>query len=153
MIHLRVGLLLSLALLSPALLAGQSITRDPLSRDLFAPDLVMAYQEEIGLDSQQRQAIDAVILETQQKVLEVKWDLQQASERLNANLRAQPIDEAAVLAQADRVLELERLVKRAQLSLLVRVKNLLRPEQQSRLLELGRHDQEVGERRWPLRRP
>lgn len=41
-----------------------------------------------------------------------------------------------MLAQADTVMGLEREVKRAQLSLLVRIKNLLSDAQQAKLGEL-----------------
>ena len=46
------------------------------------------------------------------------------------------MDEAAVLTQADKVLSLEREVKRTQLSLLIRIKNLLSDAQQDKLMEL-----------------
>jgi Spy/CpxP family protein refolding chaperone len=46
------------------------------------------------------------------------------------------VDEAAVLAQVDKILALERDVKRTQLSLVVRIKNLLTEPQQAKLNEL-----------------
>ena len=55
---------------------------------------------------------------------------------LTALLKVDPIDEQAVIVQLDRVLALERDVKRAQVTLLVRMKNILTPEQRSRLREL-----------------
>ncbi len=53
-------------------------------------------------------------------------------------LQARPVDESAVLAQADRVMNLEREIKKAHLSLLVRVKNLLTQPQQDKLAALRR---------------
>jgi len=46
------------------------------------------------------------------------------------------VDETAVLAQVDKVLALERQVKRTQILLLVRIKNLLTEPQQAKLAEL-----------------
>jgi len=54
-------------------------------------------------------------------------------------LKARPVDESAVLAQVDQVLNREREIKRAQISLLVRIKNQLNETQQNKLMEL-RHN-------------
>jgi Spy/CpxP family protein refolding chaperone len=51
-------------------------------------------------------------------------------------LRLPRVDETAALAQVDKVLGMEREVKRAQVSLLIQIKNLLTPAQQQRLFEL-----------------
>jgi Spy/CpxP family protein refolding chaperone len=53
--------------------------------------------------------------------------------RLLANSQ---VDEAQVLEQADRILGLERDIKRAQISLMVRIKNTLTPAQQAKLMSL-----------------
>ena len=46
------------------------------------------------------------------------------------------VDETKVLAQADRILALEREIKRTQISLLVRIRNVLTPAQQAKLIEI-----------------
>ena len=51
-------------------------------------------------------------------------------------LKQSKADEAQVAAQLDKVLAAEREIKRAQISLLVRIKNNLPPEQQHRLQAL-----------------
>lgn len=109
---------------------------DPIARNLFPPDLVMRHGADIGLDDTQRDAIKEAVRQAQAKFLDVQWDMQAESEKMGRLLQGRPIDEAAVLAQADKVLGLEREVKRTQLSLLIRIKNLLSPPQQSRLLGL-----------------
>jgi Spy/CpxP family protein refolding chaperone len=55
------------------------------------------------------------------------------TERLDAILRAPVLREAQVLEQVDRVLALERDLKRTKIALLVRIKNMLTPEQQVKL--------------------
>jgi Spy/CpxP family protein refolding chaperone len=43
------------------------------------------------------------------------------------------VDEAQALARADKMLKIENEVKKAQMSLLIRIKNILTREQQDRL--------------------
>jgi len=68
----------------------------------------------------------------------MQWDMQSEAEKLVQLLKARPVDENAVLAQVDQVLNREREIKRAQISLLVRIKNLLTDSQQNKLMELRR---------------
>lgn len=117
---------------------GPPAGEDPIARNLFPPELVMRHGAEIGLDEGQRDAIKDAIRKAQAKFLDVQWDMQAESERMVRLLQARPVDEAAVLAQVDKVLDLEREVKKAQLSLLIRIKNLLTEPQQSRLMDLRR---------------
>jgi Spy/CpxP family protein refolding chaperone len=112
--------------------------QDPLAPFVFPPDLVMRYASEIGLDERQRAAVKDAVVKLQGHVLEVQWDVQAESEKMARLLQASPVDETALLAQADKVMGLEREVKRAHLSLLVRIKNLLTDTQRARLGELRR---------------
>jgi Spy/CpxP family protein refolding chaperone len=93
---------------------------------------------EIGLDEKQRAAIKDAVIKMQSKFLDVQWEVQAESEKMVRLLEASPVDEAAVLAQADKVMALERDVKRTHLMLLVRVKNLLTDPQREKLKELRR---------------
>jgi Spy/CpxP family protein refolding chaperone len=133
---------LALLLVSPFLLgalpvaASEAGPPDPIAEHVFPPDLVMAHGREIGLDERQRTAIKEAIQSSQSKFLDAQWAMQEESQKLVQLLQARPVDESAVLAQADRVMSLERDVKRAQLGLLVRIKNLLSDRQQARLADL-----------------
>jgi Spy/CpxP family protein refolding chaperone len=117
---------------APAPGSGQ----DPIAQNLFPPDLVMRHGSEIGLDEKQRAAIKDVVQKAQAKFLDFQWDMQAESEKMIRLLQAKPIDETAALAQVEKVLTLEREVKKAQLTLLIRIKNLLTEPQQVRLTEL-----------------
>jgi hypothetical protein len=46
------------------------------------------------------------------------------------------VDETQVLEEVDRILALEREMKRTQISLMVRIKNTLTPAQQAKLMEI-----------------
>jgi len=124
-----------------ALLAAPMVGRaqqpgpDPFAGNLFSPELVMQHQQEIGLTDQQRATITAEITKAQQRATEVAWKLQKELADLAALTKQDPVDEQAVLQVLERVLNAERDVKRAQVLLLVRIKNTLTPEQRARLKE------------------
>ncbi len=109
---------------------------DDIAQNLFAPDLVFKYRQDIGLDEAQSKALKDLVQQAQSRFLDLQWDMQAEAGKLSQLLRPPRIDEAAALAQVDKVLGMEREVKKAQLSLLVRIKNLLTPPQQEKLLDL-----------------
>jgi len=92
---------------------------DPLARFLFPPELVMSNQQAIGLTDRQRTSIQQEI----QRAMGKFTDLQM---RMG-------VDEAQVLDQVDQILNTERELKKTQLSLMIRIKNTLTPEQQAKL--------------------
>jgi Spy/CpxP family protein refolding chaperone len=111
---------------------------DPVAQNVFPPELIMRHGGEIGLDAEQRTAIKDAVLQAQTKFLGAQWEAQEETTKLVHLLQARPVDEKAVLSQADRLMDLERQIKKTQLSLLVRLKNLLTPAQQARLADLRR---------------
>jgi len=104
---------------------------DPLAGNLFPPELIMQNQSGLGLTDQQRNAMIAEIQRTQSQAAGIQWRLQANVERLGAIMHQPKIDENQALAQLDSVLTLEREMKRTQITLLVRLKNQLTPEQQT----------------------
>jgi len=109
---------------------------DPIAARLYPPELIMKHQRELGIDDKQRDAIVAEVQKTQAQLVPLQWQMQGASEAMAKLLDAPRIDEAKVLAQADKVMAIEREFKRAHLSLLIRLRNLLTESQRSRLAEL-----------------
>lgn len=118
--------------------AGAQPADDPFAGALFPPELVMLHGDEIGLDAAQRDAIRQAIQEAQPVFVEHQLELQTELGRLRKVLAPARVDEDAVLEHLDRILAVERLLKRAQIGLLVRIKNLLSADQQQRLAELRR---------------
>lgn len=116
--------------------AQQQPATDPLNDLLFPPELVMARQNAIGLSDAQKTYLRAEVLKAQTRFTELQWQLQDAMEGLTGMLKQSKADEAQVAAQLDKVLTSERDIKRAQISLLVRIKNNLTEEQQHRLQTL-----------------
>lgn len=111
---------------------------DPLFRTLFPPELIMQHRRTIGLDDDQRDAISRLISDLQGRVLGLQWELAAEVEELAVITGRPRVDLDRALDQMDSVLEKEKDIKQAHLEMLVRVKNILRPEQQTRLEELRR---------------
>jgi Spy/CpxP family protein refolding chaperone len=103
--------------------------------ELFRPETVMKHQSEIQLTDEQRAAITEAIKTTQGNVLDLQWKLEEQQQKLSELLAPDHIDMDAALAQADVVMDAERKVKEEHLTLLIKIKNLLTPEQQKKLRE------------------
>jgi Spy/CpxP family protein refolding chaperone len=132
----RCGLLAVLLLAGSAAWAQQQPAPDPVAENLFAPELVLTNQKAIGLDDAQRNYVRAEVLKAQTRFTELQFQLQDAMESLVGLLKQTPVDEAQVMAQLDKVLNAEREVKHTQIALMVRIKNKLTAEQQSRLRQM-----------------
>jgi Spy/CpxP family protein refolding chaperone len=107
---------------------------------LFPPELIMQHQGELALTAEQRGAITDAVKRLQSQVIDVQWQMQYEQQKLAELLSQSPVEEAPALAQVDRVLDLERQVKKAHLGALIRIKNTLTAEQQRQLMALKRHD-------------
>src|SRR5262245_65262342 len=135
-------MLLLLALAVPLRVHGDEMGGRPprwppaFLKELFLPSLVMEHQRDIGLTPEQRDAITKEMTATHQKVLQLRWGLEEKSEALQKLLAADKIDEKAALARAGEVMDIEREMKQAHLTLLIRLKNQLTPEQQQKLAAL-----------------
>ena len=111
---------------------------DPIGRHLFPPELIMAHSQDIGLSDQQRATIKNEIRKAQEKFIDLQWDMKEQSGKLEGLLAQWPADEAKVLDQADRVMSLEREIKRTQLALLLRIRNSLTRDQSAKLETMKR---------------
>jgi Spy/CpxP family protein refolding chaperone len=125
-----------LTLLLFSSLAAQQPPEDPLRDVLFPPEAVMQRQQVLGLSDEQKKNLKVEILQAQLKFSELQWTLQDEMERLLSLLKQSKIDEKPAASQLDKVLAAEREIKRAQLMLLIRIKNNLTPAQQTQLREL-----------------
>ena len=147
-----VTLLAMVALLLPGSLAGQEPPQDPFASVLFPPELVMQHRRAIDLQREQRDAITEAIQELQGNVVSLQWELLDQTQALVEILASPRADEARVLEQIDAVLAAEARIKRSQMMLLVRIKNILSAQQQGRLSELrgagseDRFDSDSGRR-------
>ena len=124
---------LLLALATPSFAEGE----DPaFMQHFFAPELVLKHAREIGLTKSQRSALTKDIGEVTGATTELQLamlDGMGAVEELSA---ADPVNERALLDAIRQVLSAEMRVKEAHMGLLVRVRNLLTPEQREQLKKL-----------------
>jgi Spy/CpxP family protein refolding chaperone len=111
---------------------------DPLGENLFPPELVMQHKQAIGLTDEQKAAIRDELLKASTHFNELQFQMQDEMENLVGLTKGATVDEQRVLAQLDKVLSIEREVKRAQMAVSIRIKNKLTPEQQTRLQEIRR---------------
>jgi len=109
---------------------------DPIGRQLFPPDLIMAQSQKLHLDDKQRTAIKTEVQRAQSKFFDLQWETKEAGEAMAQLLQQTPIDEARVLEQADKVMALEREIKKIHLSMLIRIKNALTREQIALLTQM-----------------
>jgi len=128
----------ALLLFALPLFAQQPPPDDPLARYLVPPDLIMAHSQELNLLEKQRAAIKAEVQKAQSKFIDLQWDMKEESEKMVRLLQQTPADEARILEQADKVMSMEREIKKTQLSLLIRIRNTLTAEQMAKLDEIRR---------------
>ncbi|HTR03883.1 MAG TPA: periplasmic heavy metal sensor [Thermoanaerobaculia bacterium] len=119
-----------------ALVPGAPAADDPFAAYLYPPDQVMGHSLELGLDDSQKKAIKDEVQKVQGKFVDLQFEMQAESEKMIRLLQEKPADETKVLAEVDRILALEKEIKKMQVSLLVRIKNLLTPAQQAKMSEI-----------------
>ena len=105
---------------------------------LFPPNVILEHQTELGLSKAQFTAIREAVVEVQAGVAEHEWDMREAYQALMLELDKAPIDEDRVIAHAEVALQAENQVKKKQMAMLVRLKNLLTAEQVSYLESVQR---------------
>jgi len=108
---------------------------------LFPPELIMRHRSRLKITEEQRNVIVEEISKLQATAIQAQWRVGDESEKLAELLRRGTIAEAEVLAQADRMIMYETAVKRAQLSMLIRIRNTLTPEQRETLQYLRKSGQ------------
>ena len=106
---------------------------DPLARYLVPPEMIMGHSQELNLQDKQRAAIKAEVQKAQSKFIDAQWDMKEETEKMVRLLQQTPADEARILEQADKVMALEREIKKTQLALLIRIRNVLTAEQLAKL--------------------
>lgn len=121
---------------APRLVSAQTSRPEPIAENFFPPELLINHAEEIGIDPQHMQAIQAKVHEDRKQFGELQQNLQRQTAALGEILRQPHPDEQESLAQLDKVLAAERDIKRVQLTLSLAIRNQLTPEQFAKAKEL-----------------
>jgi len=106
---------------------------DPLAHLMFPPDMIMNHARQLNLTDEQKAAMRIEIQKTTASFQDLQWKLQDQVELLMETMKSTSVNEQQALAQLDKVLDLEREIKRLHIGLAVRLKNRLTPEQQDQL--------------------
>jgi Spy/CpxP family protein refolding chaperone len=96
----------------------------------------MQHQEEIGLTEEQKNFLKTESRKAALRFTELQWQLSDAAEKMAAVVKQPKVDEHQAIAMLDQVLDAEREIKRLQVSLVIRIKNNLTPEQQAKLQDI-----------------
>jgi Spy/CpxP family protein refolding chaperone len=107
--------------------------KDPMQEFLFPPELVIRYQNEIQLKKEQKDLIIGAVEDAQKKFTRLQWDLQGEVASLQKILSQSTVNEAQALEQLDKVLDQERIIKKTQITLMIRIKNTLADDQKAKL--------------------
>lgn len=124
-----VAVLLLLLLASFAAAQGQGQQKDVFKGKLFAPNIILEHQDRLGLSKEQFTAIRAAVVEVQSNVAEHEWDLNEAYQRVLRSLDEYPVDEGEVMKNVEAALLAENEVKKLQVAMLIKLRNLLTDEQ------------------------
>jgi Spy/CpxP family protein refolding chaperone len=111
---------------------------DPLAGAFFPPEVVLMAGDQIGLTQEQREAFRAHVEKIQPRSEELAQRLTRETAALSSLARQERVDEAALTAQLDKVLDAERDLKHLHIGLLAWIKNFLTPEQQAKLKEIAK---------------
>jgi Spy/CpxP family protein refolding chaperone len=109
---------------------------DPFATVLFPPELIMQHARAIRLSDDQRVTITRQIEQLQSRVVRMQWQLTEQVQALRETLARPRVDQDRAIDQLNRVLDTEKDIKKAHLEMLIRIKNVLRPEQQNELARL-----------------
>ena len=102
---------------------------DVFKGKLFPPNVILEHQAELGLSKEQFTEVRKTVVELQGNVAEHEWDVREAYQNIMAELDRSPIDEDKVLEHVGAALRAENEVKKLQVAMLVKLRNLLTEEQ------------------------
>jgi len=108
---------------------GMGAQKDVFKGKLFPPNIILEHQDELDLTKDQYTAIKAAVVEVQTSVAEHEWDMREAYQQALLQLDESPVNEDEVLASVQKVLQAENNVKQLQMTMLIRLRNLLTDEQ------------------------
>lgn len=118
------------------LFAQQNPSNDPMGKAFFSPELVMQNQQAINLTEAQQNSLSKEMQSAQSEFMTLQWDLAKEHEKLKSLIEKEKPGETGVIEQLERMLAIENNIKKRQITLLIRIKNLLSHEQQEKLQQL-----------------
>lgn len=140
-----------LLVIAIAALAASAARADHLEARItahfYTPEQIKKYADLLGLTAEQTDKLRGAYEGTQQKVEQLKQQQQAEVEKFVGLCSPQRVDEQALAAQGEKLMDAERDIRRAQLALLVTIKNSLTPGQQGILDSVKALDPKLREAR------
>lgn len=116
--------------------ASPAPQRSVLNEHLFPPGLVLQNVEQLNLSDSQVQVIQEAADKAKEEIPQAQEMLKTEMDNLDQLLKAEPGDEAAILAQLNKVLQTEQQIKNIHFSMLVRVRGQLTADQRNSLRKI-----------------
>lgn len=118
-------------------MAGVASAADHLEEKLigsfYLPEQVRSQVGILGLTDEQKTTLSAASDAAEGKVSRLKEQMQAEADTFTELAKRPRVDEKALVAQADKILDVDREMKHEQLRLLILIKNTLTAEQQATL--------------------
>lgn len=115
---------------------GRMEHRGGLKDHFFPPELIMRNQESLGLTDEQKASICEIMKKSVSDFTDLQWQESGEQEKMSSLLKEDRIDEGETLDQLDKLLGIENQMKKLHMGTMIRVLNILSPEQKSKLNEL-----------------
>ena len=115
---------------------GKMEHRGGLRDHFFPPELIMQNQESLGLTDDQKSEIREIMKKTVADFTDLQWQESAEQEAMSSLLKEDKIDEGKTLDQLDKLLGIENQIKKLHIGTMIRVLNILSPEQKTKLNEL-----------------
>jgi Spy/CpxP family protein refolding chaperone len=132
----RLKLIALAAVLAAPQLYAQAPPIDPVGSRLFPPDFIAANAQAISLSEAQQQKLRAAVEQVQSRFGELAPRVGKEAETLGQLIDQAGADRSAVLAQFEKLQEIERDLKRLQLELLLDLRGMLNEGQRATLTKL-----------------
>lgn len=108
-----------------------------IRKELFSAEKVMEHRQDIGLKPNQADAIKKIHNESAGAFQTLKWDLDYEQQLLDSLVAMNQPDTKKVSQQFDKVMALEKELKKMRMMSLIGIKNVLEPEQIEKLKEVN----------------
>lgn len=110
--------------------ADSPLPQDPIRAQLVPAEHLLQFREQIGLSDEQVKLIHDLANRTTWEIQTLNREVEQKVQALAKQLAATDVDESTTLQQLNALLTRENDIRRAQLRLMIKLKNLLSDDQQ-----------------------
>ncbi len=137
--------IVALSVFAAGLAVGADNLEEKLGESFYRPEQIKKCAPMLNLTEEQQTTLKNAYEAAVDKVGQLKEQIRAESEKFAALAKEQHLDEKALTAQGDKILDLDREMKHEQLHLGVLIKNTLTPEQQTTMNGVNALDPKLRE--------